>query len=83
VLVNRVFLLFSFIDADVEELDEISEDELPRCSCKFGALEKLLPFTVLTKKSFYVTHKLYHRSAKLDTCSSNLYETTILSNCTY
>ena len=53
VLVNRVFLLFSFSDADVVEMDEISEDELPRCSCKRGAVEKLLHFPALTKN--YIT----------------------------
>jgi hypothetical protein len=30
--------VFSFTDADVEEIDEISEDELPRCSCKCGGV---------------------------------------------
>lgn len=52
-LVNRVFLLFSFSDADVVEMDEISEDELPRCSCECGAAEKLLHFPTLTKN--YIT----------------------------
>ena len=56
VLVNRVFFLFSFSDADVVEMDEISEDELPRCSCECGAAEKLLHFPTLTKN--YITKSL-------------------------
>ena len=75
VLVNRVFLLFSFSDADVVETDEISEDELPRCRCECGAMEKLLHFPTLTKK-------LYHKIAKLENCGLNCYETIILSNFT-
>jgi len=53
VLVNRFFLLFSFSDADVVEIDEISEDELPRWCCECGAVEKLLHFPTLTKN--YIT----------------------------
>jgi len=53
VLVNRVFLLFSFSDADVVEIVEISEDELPRCSRECGAAEKLLHFPTLIKN--YIT----------------------------
>jgi hypothetical protein len=62
-----VFLLFNFTVADAEEMDEISEDELPRCSCKCGGVEKLLHFPALARKEIVtlLTHKVYYRVAKL------------------
>jgi hypothetical protein len=44
--------VFSFTDAVVEEIDEISEDELPRCSCMCGGVEIFLHFPKLIKKRF-------------------------------
>jgi hypothetical protein len=51
-LISREFLVFSFTDADVEDMDEISEDELPRCSCKCGGVVIFLHFPTLIKKRF-------------------------------
>jgi hypothetical protein len=68
VLLSWAFLLFNFTVADAEEMDEISEDELPGCSCKCGGVEKLLHFPALARKEIFtlLILKVYNRAAKFE-----------------